>query len=56
MSHDGIAQLYQANGQFDKALKHCNLSLQHSDSESSNYQSYKQRCDDIEKQLNGSDE
>ncbi|BFT31742.1 hypothetical protein D210916BOD24_29180 [Alteromonas sp. D210916BOD_24] len=54
MSHDGLAQLYQASGQLDQALKHCNHSLQHSDSESSNYQSYTQRCDNIKNKLSES--
>lgn len=54
-SYDGLAQLYQANGEPNKALKHCNLSLLHSDSESSNYKSYKQRCDNIRKKLNEPD-
>lgn len=54
-SYDGLAQLYQANGEPNKALKQCNLSLLHSDSESSNYKSYKQRCDNIRKKLNEPD-
>lgn len=54
-SHDGLAQLYQVNGQSEKVLKHCNLSLQHSESESSNYQNYRQRCDNIGKKLSETD-
>lgn len=54
-SLDGLAQLYQANGQLNKALKHCNQSLKHGESESSSYQHYKQRCDTIRSKLNEPD-
>ncbi|MDO6569281.1 hypothetical protein Q4561_19625 [Alteromonas sp. 1_MG-2023] len=54
-SHNGLALLYQANGESEKALKHCNLSLKHSDSESSNYQNYKQRFDNIREKLSDTD-
>ncbi|WP_105188257.1 alpha/beta hydrolase-fold protein [Pseudoalteromonas sp. T1lg48] len=53
--HDGLAQIYKADGQLDKALSHCEMSVRYSGSESANYQTYKAHCKEIRQQAQGSD-
>lgn len=50
-SHDGLAQLYIANGELNKALKHNEMSLKHGDPKSDNYQEYTKRHEEIQKLL-----
>lgn len=54
-THHGLAQLYQSTGQLEKALKHCNHSLNFANPESNSYKNYELRCDKIRNTLGASD-
>ena len=49
--HDGLAQLYAANGQLNKALQHSEISLKIATPASAGYQNYKRRYEEIKNMI-----